>query len=112
VPYPVSVAKPTKRRIDGDSSGTSRTTPKGGNPSKGKAASDASSTRYTPPAPRKQDMPSSPWVTGLMFAFFGVGFLGIFLNYTEILPGSPSGWWLVSGLGCILAGIITATQLR
>ena len=48
----------------------------------------------------------------LMFAFFGLGFLAIFLNYTETLPGAPSGWWLIGGLGGILGGIITATQLR
>ncbi len=39
------------------------------------------------------------WVPVLMFAFFGLGILAIFLNYTEILPGSPSGWWLIGGLG-------------
>jgi hypothetical protein len=56
--------------------------------------------------------PSPTWVPVLMFAFFGLGILAIFLNYTEILPGSPSGWWLLGGLGGILAGIITATQLH
>ncbi len=57
-------------------------------------------------------MPSPPWVTVLMFALFVVGFVAILLNYSEILPGSPSGWWLLGGLGAILAGIVTSTQLR
>jgi len=47
-----------------------------------------------------------------MFTFFGIGLIGIFLNYTEVLPGSPSQWYLLGGLTAILAGIITATQLR
>lgn len=95
------MARPQKRRIEG---GSSRTTPKGGEA--------PASRRYTPPTPNKADLPSPTWVPVLMFALFGLGFLSIFLNYTETLPGSPSGWWLVGGLGGILAGIITATQLR
>jgi hypothetical protein len=95
------VAKPAKRRIEG---GTSRTTPKGGE--------QAVSRRYTPPTTSKADLPSPTWVPVLMFAFFGLGFLAIFLNYTETLPASPTGWWLVGGLAGILGGIITATQLR
>jgi hypothetical protein len=47
-----------------------------------------------------------------MFGLLGLGFLSIFLNYTEVLPGAPTGWYLVGGLGGILFGIITATQLR
>ena len=50
--------------------------------------------------------------TVVVFTFFGVGLLMIFLNYTEVLPGSPTQWYLLGGLGAILAGIITATQLR
>ncbi|HKY16047.1 MAG TPA: hypothetical protein VJM33_14065 [Microthrixaceae bacterium] len=109
------MAKPTKRRIEPSTDAkapatTSRTTPKGGGPKGGGQA--APSRRYTPPTPNTAQMPSPLWVPVLMFTFFGAGFLAIFLNYTEILPGAPSGWWLIGGLGAILAGIITATQLR
>ena len=47
-----------------------------------------------------------------MFVLFGLGFLAILLNYSEVLPGAPSGWYLLGGLAAILAGIITATQLK
>ena len=100
------MAKVTKRRIDGDPSATSRTTPKGG-----PARESATSTRYTPPQ-HHEYRPSAMWVPVLMFSLFGVGFLAILLNYSEVLPGAPSGWYLISGLVCILGGIITATQLR
>src|SRR3954452_14557563 len=102
------MAKPTKRRIDGEggTAGSSRVTPKGG-PTK----SSPSSGRYTPPTAQVYT-PSPGWVPVLMFGLFGVGFLAILLNYSEIVPGSPSGWYLLGGLGAILAGIITATQLR
>jgi len=101
------MAKPTKRRIEGERT-SSRVTPKGGTAT---AGSQSNSTRYTPPS-ANHDMPSPPWVAGIMFALFGAGFIAILLNYSEILPGSPSGWWLLGGLGAILAGIVTATQLR
>ena len=103
------MAKPTKRRIDGDgtaSGGSSRVTPKGG-----PAKASPTSGRYTPPT-HNVYTPSPTWVPVLMFGLFGVGFLAILLNYSEVVPGSPSGWYLLGGLGAILAGIITATQLR
>jgi hypothetical protein len=52
------------------------------------------------------------WVPIVMFTFFGAGLLSIFLNYTGVLPGAPSQWYLLGGLVAILFGIITATQLR
>jgi len=36
----------------------------------------------------------------------------IFSNYLEFLPASPDNYWLLGGLGAVLAGIITATQWR
>ena len=57
-------------------------------------------------------MPSPMWVPVLMFSFFGLGLLAIFLNYTEVLPGAPTQWYLLGGLMSILFGIVTATQLR
>jgi hypothetical protein len=73
----------------------------------------AASTRYTPPTPHYEDLPSPTWVPVLMFALFALGMLTIFLNYVAILlPGATSNWYLLLGLGFILGGIITATQFR
>jgi hypothetical protein len=48
-----------------------------------------------------------------MIAGFAVGFLVIFMHYLDmVLPGALSNWWLLVGLGCILGGIISATQYR
>ena len=58
-------------------------------------------------------MKESPrWVPALMFGLLIVGALAIVLNYLGVTPGSPSNWYLLGGLGGILAGIITATQYR
>jgi hypothetical protein len=72
----------------------------------------ATSGRYTPPADRSYELPSPPWVPVLMFTFWILGMLVIFLNYVGLLPGAVSNWYLLVGLGLILAGIITATQYR
>ncbi len=98
---------PPKRR------GGGRVTPKG-TPSGSKPASaaDASTSgRYTPPVPKAVKV-SPPWVPVLMFVLLGVGALMIMLNYLELLPGAPSNWYLIGGLGFILGGIATATQFR
>jgi hypothetical protein len=94
---------------------TGGATPKGG-PTRKKAepsaAGPAPSTRYTPPVPRSQ-MASPPWVPWLMLALFVLGVAVIFLHYVDaVIPGASSNWWLLGGLGFILAGIITATQYR
>lgn len=93
---------------DGDAKATKRTskrvTPK---------STPAASTRYTPPTPHYEDLPSPTWVPVLMFTLFALGMLTIFLNYVAILlPGATSNWYLLLGLGFILGGIITATQYR
>lgn len=73
----------------------------------------AASTRYTPPTPHYEDLPSPLWVPVLMFSLFALGMLTIFFNYVElVLPGATSNWYLLLGLGFILGGIITATQFR
>lgn len=72
----------------------------------------AQSARYTPPTAKFEDMPSPIWVPILMFGLFLLGMLAIFLNYVALLPGATSNWYLLVGLGFILAGIITATQYR
>ena len=70
------------------------------------------STRYTPPADHTIDMPSPWYIPAIMFALWGIGILLIFLNYVELLPGSQTNWYLLGGLGAILAGIIVATQYK
>ena len=88
------MARPNKRKIPGGSSG--RTTPK-------------QTTRYTPPVAK--DVKVSPrWVPIVMFTLLGIGLVVIILNYVGVLPGNTSNWYLVLGLGFVLAGIVTATQ--
>ncbi len=80
----------------------------------------AQSGRYTPPSARARSdadlaasMESPPWVAWLMFLFFGIGLIIIVLNYMfTFLPDSPSNWYLLGGLGAIIAGFITATRLK
>ena len=48
------------------------------------------------------------WLTTTI-VLLGVGTLVILINYTDTLWGT-SNWYLLGGLGCILGGIITATQ--
>jgi len=65
--------------------------------------------RYTKPIPK--DVRTSP-------RWFGtVGVLGLVLggvllmgNYLQFLPGSVSPWYLVAGLGAVLAGFILLTK--
>ena len=78
-----------------------------------KGTTPAATGRYTPPSPNLDQMPSPLWVPVLMFTMFALGMLTIFLNYVQIVPGGEtSNWYLLLGLGFILAGIITATQYR
>lgn len=115
------MARPTKRRIEAGGGPAAppkagaKAAARSGNPKKAAAAvpDDADHhSRYTPPTSAALHAPSPLWVPILMFALLGIGFLVIFLNYTDLLPGSPNSWYLIGGLGGILAGIITATQLR
>jgi hypothetical protein len=77
------------------------------------AVAPPASGRYTPPTSHYDQLPSPLWVPVLMFTMFGAGMLTIFLNYVQIVPGGEtSNWYLLLGLGFILAGIITATQYR
>jgi hypothetical protein len=78
-----------------------------------KGTAPAATGRYTPPSPHLDQLPSPLWVPVLMFTMFALGMLTIFLNYVQIVPGGEtSNWYLLLGLGFILAGIITATQYR
>ena len=48
----------------------------------------------------------------LMFGLMGLGIIIIVLNYVITALGAPSNWYLLGGLGLILAGIVAATQYR
>jgi Cell division protein CrgA len=49
-------------------------------------------------------------VPAIMLGLFGLGILAIVLNYLALLPASPSNWYLLGGLGGIIAGFIAATK--
>jgi hypothetical protein len=107
------MAKPAKRKVDGDGSAATTTTSKRITPPK---ASDTGAGRYTAPGTGGTHKGPSPrWVPILMFGLWAVGLLVIILNYMGVLPGSAdggNGWYLVGGLVAILAGIMVATQYR
>lgn len=94
------MGKPPKHRVQ-----NSRVTEKGTRPQGEKVVSSA---QYQ----HTSHQVSPTWVPILMFALLGLGTLMIILNYMELLPGATDNWYLVGGLGLILAGIITATQLH
>ena len=98
-----------------------RVTPKGTRPpslaakagprSASRAAEPSATGRYT--APVNTDYESSSWwVPAIMLTFFGLGVIGILLNYLGVLPSSPSNWYLLGGLGCIVVGFGAATRYR
>jgi Cell division protein CrgA len=95
--------KPVKRRVP-----AGRVTPKGTRPG---AAESGASSRYTPPVAHSVKV-SPIWVPILMFTFLGLGAAVIFLNYLGLMPGDTNNWYLLLGLGLILAGIMTATQFH
>ena len=65
--------------------------------------------RYTAPIPR--EFRQSPvWVPVLILTFFGLGLISILLNYLGLLPGGANNWYLLLGLGLIVAGFIAATR--
>ncbi|HZU79025.1 MAG TPA: cell division protein CrgA [Acidimicrobiales bacterium] len=65
--------------------------------------------RYTPPIPRSKKV-SPKWLGPLILVLLLLGALMIVLNYFDVLPGSPTNWYLLGGIGLIAAGFITATQ--
>jgi hypothetical protein len=95
-------------------------TPKGGTSRVRQGASGSgrpvpgASTRYTPPSPvRLSGAAGGRLVPYAMFGLLGAGLLMIVINYMGvILPGATSNWYIVGGLGLILAGIMVATQWR
>jgi len=108
-----------KRKVPGGQAGSSgRVTPRGGataaRSEAGSRPRPSANARYTPPAPvRLKAGQSGRWVPIAMFTALGAGVLMIVINYMSVLlPGAPSNWYIVGGLGLILAGILIATQWR
>ncbi|MEM7338227.1 MAG: cell division protein CrgA [Actinomycetota bacterium] len=83
-------------------SGTGRTTPKGDE-----------QARTVSREPMKVGGRFDAVIPVLMLAFLGLGTGLIMANYlVRDFLGMPSNWYLLGGLGLILAGIVTATQWR
>ena len=81
-----------------------RTTGRGG-------ARPVSSGRYTPPIPRR--VRTSPkWLGPLILALLLIGVLMIVLNYFDVLPDSPTNWYLLGGIVIFGGGFLLATQWR
>jgi hypothetical protein len=70
------------------------------------------SGRYTAPLPKAYHR-SPTWVPVLMLTFMLAGMIIIISNYfpsAGFLPGDSNNWYLLTGLGLITAGFITATK--
>lgn len=95
------MGKPPKRRIQG-----TRLTPKGTNPTADKDTIPSIVNRSN------KKGPSPWWVPALLFGLLGIGMIIIVINYVGVIGGEAKNLYLLVGLGFILAGMITATQLR
>lgn len=100
-PYSVGMPRRTKEA-------PGRVTPRG---NAGQGTLPSLSGRYTAPTPISYRR-SPWWVPTLMLVFFGGGLLMIVLNYISLLPGAPSNWYLIGGLGAMICGFATSTQFR
>ena len=79
----------------------------------GHAPTVAASSRYTPPVPT-YEKESPRWWPVMMLSLFGVGGVMILLKYLGWVPGgqNASQWWIVGGLGFVLAGLFSSTKWR
>lgn len=69
------------------------------------------SGRYTPPVPK--NVKRSPrWYPWVLLGLLLVGVLCIILNYIQVLPASPTNWYVVGGLVAILVAALMATSYR
>ncbi|MGA8297175.1 MAG: cell division protein CrgA [Acidimicrobiales bacterium] len=67
--------------------------------------------RYTPPIPR-QVRRSPRWYPWMLLTLLLLGVLFIVLNYIDALPKSPTNWYTLGGLICILAAALLSTRYR
>jgi hypothetical protein len=65
--------------------------------------------RYTPPIPRSVKV-SPKWMGLLILALLILGAFVIVFNYFDVLPASPTNWYLLGGIGLIAGGFVVATQ--
>jgi hypothetical protein len=65
--------------------------------------------RYTPPTP-KSVRTSPRWLGPLIGTILLVGVLMIILNYFDVLPDSPTNWYLLGGIVIFAGGFGLATQ--
>jgi|SRR3954468_14963241 hypothetical protein len=116
------MAKPTKRKVPGGTEHAGRVTARPSatptssrpGPTSRAVGAPTASSRYTPPSAARGKLgPSGQLVPIVMFTLLGAGVLMIVINYMSVLlPGAPSNWYIMGGLGLILAGIMVATQWR
>jgi len=104
-----------RARASGEEARRAGRPPRGGRAAKGRGAkgSRASRTsgRYTAPIP-KEVRRSPRWYPWMLLALLLVGILCIILNYIDVLPASPTNWYVVGGLVAILASALLATRYR
>ncbi|HXQ90946.1 MAG TPA: cell division protein CrgA [Acidimicrobiales bacterium] len=71
----------------------------------------AASGRYTPPIPKSVKV-SPKWMGPLILVLLIGGALIIVLNYFDVMPASPTNWYLLGGIALIAGGFVIATQYR
>lgn len=77
----------------------------------GRYVSAESRGRYTAPRPTENDH-SPSWYGPLLLGLLLVGLVVIILNYLQVLPGSASPWYLVTGLVTMFGAFYLATRYR
>lgn len=66
-------------------------------------------SRYTAPIPRQVRV-SPKWLPPLIGLILAIGVLMIILNYFDVLPDSPTNWYLLGGIVIFAGGFGLATQ--
>ncbi|HAM01579.1 MAG TPA: hypothetical protein DCQ30_05045 [Acidimicrobiaceae bacterium] len=89
--------------------GPGRATRKGRSSGRTTGRGTATSGRYTPPIPRSKKV-SPKWMGPLILGLLVLGTLMIVLNYFDVLPASPTNWYLLGGIVMIACGFVVATQ--
>ncbi|MFI5036701.1 MAG: cell division protein CrgA [Acidimicrobiales bacterium] len=82
-----------------------------GSKSMGRYTPAESGGRYTAPKPPNADH-SPHWYGWLLLDLLLFGVMVITLNYLQVLPGSVSSWYLVTGLASLFVAFYLATRFR